>query len=351
MTDATQPILNFYLPYHLDGIADLPRSIEEYWDWVCKNSSNGEGKYSWTLQTYLYLKESGVPCRIATQLPGTGIVISHRDFLPSTLIPNPNLFLVCIKPDRKPHTWANYYILQSSYDPITRKLRNNQYQVTPSWPQPSLKPRTVSESRVKHIAFFGRTNNLATELNTDEWVSKLKKLGFNWMVIPMTEWDDYSDIDVTVSIRGWNEILHSNARDTVFDWNVKPPAKLTNSWLAKVPAIVGDEKVFLDTGEEGQDFLVARDSEDLIKKLLTLRSDPGLYNRLQVNGLAKAYNYSPEKLIDDWRTLFEKTLLPEYRSWMERPYITRSMVNWWKCLSFFIKPKNILDPIKGLLRG
>src|SRR5690606_32884295 len=111
---------------------------EEYWSWIVRHRSVGEGKYSWTLQTYLYLRAAGVPCVLAKEFPQRGIVITHRDFLPVFQLPRSDVFLVCIKPDRKEHTWAQHYVVQNRSDRTFSQFGAHRVSETPSWPQPSL---------------------------------------------------------------------------------------------------------------------------------------------------------------------------------------------------------------------
>ena len=247
----------FYLPYQRDGISSIPSSIDDYWTWVCSNSGMAEGKYSWTLQTYLQLSQMGVPCSLRTKLPREGIIITHRDFLPIYQIPYPDLFVVCIKPDRKEHPWAQHYIVQNKKDPIFHRLNSNRVSEALSWPQPSLIPRDKNrDSRVENIAYFGRLDNLEPELQTDAWKDEMRSIGFNWQNIPMGTWNDYRNIDITISIRGWVESKSKSG--AVTDWDSKPPTKLTNSWLANVPAIVGDEPAFHAACVAGVDCIVVK---------------------------------------------------------------------------------------------
>src|SRR5688572_21664688 len=79
--------ITFYLPYRRDGIASLPSSLADYWSWLLSHEGISKGKYSWTLQTYMQLSEAGLACRLSEEFPRSGIVISHRDFLPIFLAP------------------------------------------------------------------------------------------------------------------------------------------------------------------------------------------------------------------------------------------------------------------------
>ena len=113
MTDL--PPIYFYLPQK-DWLDDMPEQPDVYWEQF------GKGIYCWTLQTYLYLKADGFPCNLVGTIPDEGIVIAHRDSLPYELRPTPKVLMVCIKPDRNPHPYAQLQVVQNPQD--AKKLKN-----------------------------------------------------------------------------------------------------------------------------------------------------------------------------------------------------------------------------------
>jgi len=132
----------FFVPENPEG-KGFPVDTEDYWDWVCGVEAviQWDGRFSWTLQTYLQLKACGVNVQLAQQLPPEGIIVAHRDFLPDSILPNDKTVLVVLKPDRMPHPYAQIHVVQAESDPMLEskhtKYSNNF--VMPLWPQPGLK--------------------------------------------------------------------------------------------------------------------------------------------------------------------------------------------------------------------
>ncbi len=342
--------VTFYLPFQRDRISSIPMNIDDYWAWVCSNSGMAEGKYSWTLQTFLQLREIGVPCFLKTELPKKGIVITHRDFLPIYQIPYPDLFVVCIKPDRKEHPWAQQYIVQSHTDPILHKMGADRVSEALHWPQPSLIPRNNDRgTRVENIAYFGRLHNLEPKLQTAAWKEEMLALGFNWQFVPMEMWNDYSNVDVTVSIRGWGE--SGLKGDAVTDWHSKPPTKLTNSWLANVPAIVGNEPAFKDIRSAGSDCLVVGSTDELKSALLNLRSNHEHYRELQKLGTACAKEFSVNAVRTCWKDIIQGDVSHAYENWMKLGKFKRQLINVARMVRYFANTKNIIDPLTGMIRS
>jgi len=340
----------FYLPFKRDGISNIPSNIDDYWSWICANSGKGEGKYSWTLQTFLHLKQGGTSCSLVTELPKKGVIITHRDFLPVHQLPFPDLFVVCIKPDRKEHPWAQHYIVQNHNDPILQKVDAVRVSETLFWPQPSLIPRNQNRGTcVENIAYLGRLMNLEPELQTAAWKDTMHDLGFNWKFIPMHMWNDYSNIDVTVSIRGWSD--SRSKLDAVTDWNSKPPTKLTNSWLANVPAIVGDEPAFQAVRGIGTDCLVARSADELKSALIELRDNHTYYQNLQQRGIARAKEFSADAITKKWQDIISGDVLHAYEDWMKLSKFKRQAINIFRLIRYFTNSKNVIDPMRGIIRS
>ena len=192
MTDL--PPIYFYLPQE-NWRNDMPDKPDIYWE------EFGRGIYCWTLQTYLYLKADGFPCTLVGTMPDEGIVIAHRDSFPYKLRPTPKVLMVCIKPDRNPHPYAQLQVVQNPQD--AKNLRNSYY--IPLWRQPGLIPRSSERGdRFENIGYFGINSNLAPELKAASWSKQLEELGLNWQIIPRNRWYDYSNIDAVVAVRNFN---------------------------------------------------------------------------------------------------------------------------------------------------
>jgi hypothetical protein len=268
--------VKFYLPYQ----GSIPEHHEDYWPWILSHPQLPEGRFTWVLYTFLQLKAAGLQVELVDTLPKYGTVISHRDFLPATMLPR-DLFLVCIKADRNHHPWAQLHLVQN---PVDRGMPID------FWPQPGLKPRDPLRTGVKSIAYFGREANLTPEL---------KGFDKRFTIKDRLHWHDYSDVDVTVSVRDFT----GNSSDPVLDANAKPPNKLINSWRAGVPAIVGCESAFRQVRRSSYDFIEVQSMKDLREALRQLEN-PVLYYGMVDNGFERAKEYTDAKIVARWREVF-----------------------------------------------
>jgi uncharacterized protein (DUF3820 family) len=271
--------VRFYLPYQ----GSIPDHPEDYWPWILSHPELPEGRFTWVLYTYLQLKAAGLQVELVDTLPEYGTVISHRDFLPASMLPS-DLFLVCIKADRNHHPWAQFHLVQNEVDRGT---------AIDFWPQPGLKPRDPSRKGIRSIAYFGREANLTQELK-GPWDKR-------FTVKDRLNWHDYSDVDVTISVRDFT----GNSSDPVLDANAKPPNKLINSWRAGVPAIVGCESAFRQVRRSSLDFLEVQSMKDLREALRQLEN-PVLYYGMVENGFERAKEYTDAKMVARWREVFLK---------------------------------------------
>jgi hypothetical protein len=334
-----QTLLHFYVP---DTRAEeLPRSIDEYWAWVRERTGTGEpGRYVWTVKTYLYLKAHGLSSELTSSLPASGVVISHRDYLPIFLRPRPDVFLVCIKPDRKEHPWAHYYVAQNPSDEVFRGRNRTRAAVVGHWPQGGLIPRREERGvEVCNVAYYGRTVNLAEELCAPTWAAHASALGFDFRIVPSAEWHDYSRTDVTVSVRGFGAAERNV--DPLLNPDSKPPSKLINSWLAGVPAVVGRESAFHNVRRSDLDYLEVRSVGELTEALLRLREDHALYEAMVANGRVRAAEFSTEAVAGQWKTLIEREVLPRYQQWMKRPPAIRQAINLGRAALFLANPRQL----------
>lgn len=290
------PPVYFYLPEH-DWPDPLPTSANEYWQGFSR------GIYSWTLQTYLHLSAHDVPCQLVKTLPETGIVLAHRESLPYELTPTHQVLLVCLKADQDAHPYAQYHIVQNPHE--TRRLRNSLY--IPHWPQPGLQPRDATRGcRVENVAYMGISYNLAPELKDVTWKETLRERGFTWQIRPRECWHDYSDVDVVVAVRAFQNREY-------YHW--KPATKLYNCWHAGVPALLGCESAFRAERKGEFDYIEVRSPNEILQTLTQLKSDPQLYHDIVNNGQIRSRETNQSSLVEKWKQAFYKQLSGEYKRW------------------------------------
>jgi hypothetical protein len=302
----TTPPVYFYLPKE-DWPSDLPRSADKPWE------KFGKGIYCWTLQTYLHLQASGFPCHLVDTLPEAGIVLAHRDSLPYELRPSGKVLLVCLKADRNPHPYAQCHIVQN---PEEEKLLSESIYL-PHWPQPGLIKRLASRgSQVKNVAYMGISFNLASELKDAAWKETLKQLGLDWQIRPREAWHNYSDVDVVVAIRSFQE---SHA----YSW--KPATKLYNCWHAGVPAILGPESAFRSERQGELDYLEVSSLEETIAALMELKESPDFYQAIVRNGEIRSQEKSKEQIVHLWITSIQQFLFNQYEDWCSKSAFQQTM--------------------------
>ena len=315
--------------------------METYWAWLSQHRGIAGGKYGWTLQTCYQLRDHGLPCDLVRTFPKTGVVISHRDFLPITLIPSADVFLVCIKPDRREHTWSHYYVVQNERDRAFDTVGRGRVKALPYWPQPSLRPRRTDRGpRCENVAYLGRPINLARELREPAWADRLHDSGLTWSIPPVQAWNDYREIDISVSVRGFAGL--AAPVDPIFNPDSKPPSKLVNSWLAGVPAIVGGESAFRSIRKSALDFLEVQTLEQLIAAILALKSNSRLYSDMVAHGLARAEEFSAAAVARQWQNMIVQDILPAYESWMRQTRMRRRYLNFRRAAAFLSNKQTVL---------
>ena len=318
------PPIRFYIPRSDCGASELPDTIAGYWSWISSQAQvDSWGPFSWTLQTYLYLKADGFPCELNHTLPEEGIVVAHRDFLPTHLKPGPNLLVACILADREEpgfigrHPYAQIHIVQNPRDPmVIRFLTLWPGHYMPYWSQPGLIPRDSARGdRFEIAAFFGYEHNLAPELQGPTWDAAVQELGITWWVAPRERWHDYSHVDAIVAVRSF-----ANAQAYVY----KPPSKLHNAWCAGVPAVLGCESAYQAGRQTEFDYIEVRSPDEALSALRRLRDNPDLRREMRANGKRRASAIRPESVVKLWRRLLCDELLTSYERWRSAPRWVRA---------------------------
>jgi hypothetical protein len=305
------PPIYFYLP-EKDWRDDLPNQPDIYWE------EFGRGIYCWTLQTYLYLKADDFPCELVNNVPDEGIIIAHRDSLPYELKPKSKQLIICLKPDRNPHPYAQLQVVQNPQD---GKTLNNSYYI-PLWRQPGLIPRNSQrENCLENVAYFGITSNLAPELKDPSWSRKLAELGLNWMIIPRNRWYDYSEVDAIVAVRSFDQK----------DYTDKPATKLYNSWHAGVIPILGQESAFESERKTDLDYFEVNSVDQAIALLKDLKNNPQLCQQVRENGQKRALETSPENIVKQWRNFLTDVAKPAYENWCNYSSLSKQIYVY-KCL-------------------
>lgn len=300
------PQILFYIPEKRYDYTKFPTTVNDYW--MTSDAVLKEGKYIWTLQTYLYLREAHYSCKLSPKLDQGSIIITHRDFLPAKIIPSKNQLFVCIKADRDAHPFAQIHIIQNIRDrldiPPFSLLWASHY-IT-HWPQGRLIPRAKERNDAfENIAYFGVDEELGDELKTQSWVERLKQIGLIWHpVYEKDKWHDYSYVDAVVALR--NPFKH---------YDHKPPSKLHNAWRAGVPAILGPESAYIQERKSHLDYIEARSADEAFLKLRELRDNKSLRTAIADHGRARAKEVCPERIVEQWISFIDNVAIPAYYRW------------------------------------
>ncbi|MGJ8640778.1 MAG: glycosyltransferase [Opitutaceae bacterium] len=300
----------FYVPYRecIDSIDEISNG---YWDWinqfVSRNGLKWTGPFSWTLQSYLILKNHGMNVQLAYEFPSDGIVITHTDFLKGANTEFSESYIIEIKPDRNMFDLrSNALIVQNKLDPI---LKSTLSWLFPAhfvyyWPQPDMLKRELTRGTTfENIVFSG--NIVESMFDAEGFQDRCKQLGLEWTTHSREKWNDFSNVDCIVAVRG------TGGNTAV----IKPATKLYNAWLAGVPAILSPDEAFMDLRRSDDDFLIAQSEDEAIAALKMLRDHPPLRERMIRNGLERSVEFTDSSLAEQWSEIFENQILPSYIKW------------------------------------
>ncbi|MGD2182332.1 glycosyltransferase [Lusitaniella coriacea] len=310
-TGKTLPPIYFYLPASYYSVSS--NSLKHDW------STLNNGVCVWTVQTCHNLQAIGVPCHLTNTFPDEGIVLAHRDALEGCdLQSKSGAMLICIKAEREGHPAAQLHVVQNSRD---RNFRNSYFM--PHWTQPQLVARDRARGdRFETIAYFGRPENLAPELQDSAWQQKLQEMGLQWRICEnREEWTDYSQIDATISVRSFDrrQLSQTNC------FFCKPATKLYNSWLAGTPAILGCESAFQGERRSELDYLEVSSVQSAIAAIKHLRDNPSLRQAMQENARSRAAEILPQQITLRWHDFLQQVAIPTYQRWQQTPLKLRQL--------------------------
>jgi hypothetical protein len=331
--------VSFYLPERqaLGGVD--PLALDPDRDWAIF----GTGVYVWILQTFLRLHIAGAPVRLVEKPPAAGLVVAHADHFQRLLFEAASpadLTIVVARSDRGPQLLADFGVVQNAASV------DHYHFFIPSWLQPGLVPRAPERgTRVKEVAYVGAIKELDPDLASAAWAEVLRGRGLHWdnraiafagndQVYRQLRWNDYASTDVVVALRPPGS------------WNVrsKPAAKLQNAWAAGVPAILSPEMPYRELRRSRLDFLEARSSADVLAAIDTLRSDPGLYSAMVQNGLERAREFRPDRLVTRWIDLLWREI-PERAD--TRTHQLLAKVRRWRALARRLHVDRLIHRVSG----
>ena len=259
------------------------------------------GPDNWIIQGYAELARRGLPVRLGTEFRPGEVCVAHYDHI----APSPALadsFVISVRADRPRTFVSDWQVIQSPSSGLTRR----DYYI-PHYPQSNLIPRDSSRpARVQTVGYMGELKNVAARFRSPEFGEDLARLGAKLVIRGHGSWHDFSDIDLVLAVRdGTRHFLAS-----------KPATKLTNAWLAGVPALVGDEPAFAHIREGPLDYIHVSTQQDVLNAVARLNEDPDLYLAMVENGRLRGREYTRDRITDLWVEFLFNVIPPSYEAWL-----------------------------------
>jgi hypothetical protein len=313
----------FYIPEH--HLPDKER--RRLWENGETPSLLGEGKaasaQAWIFQTWIEVREK-TDAILSTTFPNEGSVITLSNFLQPAFRASNKQCVAAIVADFLPHPGAQIQILQNAAH--ARRLPGSVF--IPHWPQPNLTPRNPARGqRFETLAYFGDPQNLAPELSSPEFLSRLRtRCGLEISFRGPDRWHDYSDVDAVLAVRDFSRAAHLH----------KPATKLYNAWLAGVPLVTGHDSACVAEGVAGQDHLRVDSPADLLAALEKLKNSPVLREKIVATGQKKTASRSRDAVRQIWIDFLNQKLPAEFERWRSQGSAFRKIQHAYQSGVFFL---------------
>jgi len=265
------------------------------------------GTWIWTVKTFGALSRLGFPCYLSRELPDDGIVVAHRELFDDGMIPGPRQLFACIVADFYRHPFAQLHVVQNRDDPLLR----NPSPAWPAvfqhhWPEAALIPRDpLRGDEFANVSYFGLPQRLAPQLRSARFQQRLRARGFNLRIVDRQHWNDYSGTDAVLAVRSFANVSYHKF----------PPSKLYNSWIAGVPALLGNESAYRTERRNQYDYFEVRSPGHVLRTLEHLRGDPTLRARVARNCALRACEIGPERVAERWVRTLTTVAAPAYERW------------------------------------
>jgi hypothetical protein len=260
-------------------------------DHVTRVRSNED---SWIVLTYMQLTSRGLAATIGGEpVVGSINVVDGISFDAETS--SPECYYLGCRGDGPYPTICQTVIHQNLvHSPELPSL------YLPQWPQPGIIARSTERRGVCTIGFLGHAAvNLAASFKEPVFRNRLRARGYELMVRGRVNdalaWHDYSHIDLVLAVR---DIPRTHLV-------IKPVNKLTNSWIAGVPAMLGREPAVEAIAQSPLDYFPVTEPADVFRALHALERDPALYERMVKHGSARAGEYREEAVASRWQAALE----------------------------------------------
>jgi hypothetical protein len=265
------------------------------------------GNYVWTVKTQAQLSAIGFPCRLVDELPDEGVIVTHREFLPNSMVPSPKQLFVCVVADHRRHPFAQLHMVQNPQDPMMARLSPSwPAGFVPHWTESTLVPRDPQRGNMlENVCYFGLRDRLAPQLRADKFHALMRSHGFHFRIVPREHWNDYSHTDAVLAVRSF----------AALPYHKFPPSKLYNAWLARVPALLGSESAYHAERRSPLDYFEIRSTNAILSTLDRLRSNSALRAAIVRNAAERAANLNASRIAQLWADFLEHVAVPAYHDW------------------------------------
>jgi hypothetical protein len=249
----------------------------------------------WIVQSYLLLRgplaARGHRAVFGARYPRNAIGIAHWDDLNAYFNGAHRARLIGVRADRSPLYSCARVVVQNDSAALAAVER-----YVPHWPQPGLLPRDPGRAAtVATIGYFGRLARLPGWLRGSDFRARLAALGVE-LRLNESEWHDYHDVDLVIAARAESPSMLAR----------KPATKLTNAWLAGVPALLADEPAFRALRKSALDYVPVDGAAAALAAVATLKRDPALYAAMVANGRARSVPYTRDAVTARWLDVIDE---------------------------------------------
>ncbi|QBG45953.1 glycosyltransferase family 1 protein [Verrucomicrobia bacterium S94] len=257
-------------------------------------------RHAWVWPLYCQLKMKGLPVLFNYELQEDAVNFVHAQVARVILSPHElsKYFVVVIRADYRSFPFGRFEIVQNKHCAAgTRRI------FMPHYPQPGLLPRMKERTKVENVCFSGQANNFC--LDKEQLGNDLEQLGCKLIFRECGEWQDMREVDVLLGIRSLSKKKYHS----------KPPTKLFNAWLSRIPFIGGYDSAYEQVGRPGTDFLRVSTYSELLDAVSQLKKKPELYNRIVESGLKKGENFTAAATTERWVNFIEENVVPAFNCW------------------------------------
>lgn len=265
--------------------------------------------WSWTLRTYLHFKDT-FPCKLVDTMPEEGIIFFFRGSVGFFQKPKPKQFWVCFVADSSWHLYSHINIFQNPTEAAKWPSGVFAYH----WPQLGLIPSKSPTEKLENLYFFGNTDNLAKELKSEDWSAFCRDLSLNFHVPDYDEWNDYSNVDISIGIRSF---------DVERPFNNKPASKMINAWMCGVPFIANKESAYTSECNNLFDAIFITNYQNFKDTIKRLKQEPNRLIAYKQRAQELKEKYTESFFFSHWESIIQNEVIARFNDWEKESYISK----------------------------